>query len=657
MNRTTVLILAIVLLLAHVLALHHDASGAFAMPSDLAHVDFRIGRNWVHGQGTAWGSGMTAAAVAEEGGTSLLWISIAATAELFSVSPLLVAAWIGILSALGTLGVIARLSRDRLIGVTATVLLVVSGPFAASASDGTATTLFTLLLTIAFLAFERRRSLALGVALGLLVLTGSLGVVFALALLGFALFVRRSERPIKLLPAFAPPLAALALLLGIRAMYGAPLLTPNLAALLAGDQLELGLWSIEAWARGTLAPLIVVLPLLMLLANKLSGTGVRALLLALLGTAAIALTGASEGAMHTAFAPVLPLYFIAVQEAFVVGLERRPQLEWAVWTSLSLACLGSVLASKTPGNIGPLRTRPLLEWMAEENAVRHVAYGRQWSGRRAVVDELDENQRLRGLGLFFRDQVAPNSIILSPWPGAIGYLSRLQVVDLLGRASIDTARSDESTSTKSWLGAPRTDAVAALERLPEYIVPQVGNQQQPPTQSELVESWLLRFDHIGPTDERRAAFTSALAPYELVAVSTPANEADLTRPGETPSFLLRRRDLGLSPTLALEQQGGRITVRLNHPGHHQLAELVVRAETDEGATWYLNPTGTFITGAPLRARTELLLFPTGDRQIKLIDFELPAKLAEARITAQLVNPFSDPQDPLAKVGAPVIREP
>jgi hypothetical protein len=656
MNRTTVLILAIVLLLAHVLAMHHDATGAYAMPSDLAHVDFRIARNWVHGFGTSWTSGSTAAAVAEEGGTSFLWIAIAALAEFFSYSPLRVTAWIGILAALGTLAFIARLSRDRLIGVTATVLLVVSGPFATSATDGTATTLFTLLLALAFLASERRRSWALGIALGLLVLTSSIGVVYAVMFLVIALLGRGNTPGLRLWPAFLPAAAAFAFLAIVRVTYDAPLLTPTLRALFSTQQVVLGLWSLEAWMRGTIAPLLILLPLAQLVMGRLSGTGRRALLLALMGTALIVLQGASEAAMHTAFVPVLPLYFIAVQEAFIGGLERKPEQEWAVWSVLGLACMASVFASKTPGDLGPLKIRPALEWMGRENPTRRAAYGHDWAGRYAVIEELEVNQRLRGIGHFFRDQVAPNSRILTPWPGAIGYLSRLQIIDLLERAYVNPAWSTTHHSTNSWMGAHRVDVVAAIERGPEYIVPLVGSLTEPPTQAELIAYWLGLFDEVGPTPARQAELAQVLEPYELVAISPPVYESELALIKETPSYLLRRRSLKLSPMLSSESTDGAYVVRVSHPGHHQLAELEVRADLN-GEVHYLRPTGGFVAGTPAGARTELLLFPTGDRQIKLIEFKLPKSLAEATVTARLVNPLSDATEPFSGVGQSIELKP
>lgn len=651
MNRTTVLILALVLLLAHVLAMHHDSAGAFALPSDLAHVDFRIARNAIHGQGTTWTAGATAAAIAEEGGTSLLWVMIAAGAELVSVSPVRTSAVVGILAALLTMACMARLSRDRLIGVTATVLLVCSGPFAACAADGTETTLYALLLSLAFLAQERGRSRVLGVSLALAVLTRSDAIIMVAGLLIIALLRRRSERGhIRLTVAFVPPVAAFAALVGIRVLHNASPITAQLAAIFAFDpvQIKVGLWSLEALVRGTVAPLLLLLPLAQLPFGGLSGTGRRALGLTCLGTAAVVLSGASASPMHAAFVPLLPLAFIAVQEAFIEGLERRPKLEWAVWSSLALACLASTLASKMPGNIGPLPTAGMLRAMARENPVRKEAFGNEWNGRLGVADELLAAERLRAVGIFFRDQVTPDATVLSPWPGAIGYLSRLRVTDLLGRTQ---AAAGESTA--AWTGRRRTDVVAALQTLPDYIVPMIAGRLRPPTQVELITRWLERFDTLGNTPERRSAMVAALEPYELVAVPTPARESDLLAPASAPAFLLRRLDLKLSPILNVVQKDGQLEIRLRHPGHHQIAELEVRATTADGRARFLRPTGDFESETPVRARTEILLFPTGDRRINLITAKMPESLAGAQLRVRLVNPFSDADDPLAGIGSAI----
>ena len=660
MNRTTVLILALVLFLAHILALHHDQVGAFALPSDIAHVNFQIGRNLVHGQGTVWSPGGSPAAILEEGGTSLLWGLVAAGAELFAWSPVRTTAALGIIAALLAMAFTARLSRERLVGVTATVLLVVSGSFASTAADGSETALFTMLVALAFLALERRRATWLGLSLGMLVLTGSLGFVLVLGFLGAAVHHRRCDgKSLRLLPAFVPPVAALGLLIIGRLAHGAPALTPNLALLLQFDldSVRLGLWSVEGLVRGTIAPILLLFPILQVLRGRLSGTGMRALGLGLLWVLVVVLTGGDGRPMHAAFVPALPLLFTAVQEAIVVGLDRRPHNEWLAWASLAVACLGSVMASKIPGDLGPVRSGPALMAMAKNRPAVAEAWGSEWNGRFALTEDLRSSERLRAVGIFLRDQVPAEASIVTPWPGAIGYLSRKRVFDLLGRAG-----SMGGQPTRSWRGRVRTDVVAVLEARPDYVVPMLAGRMRPPSHSELIETWLVAYDEVGDTPERRTAMAAALEPYELVAVPVPEREEELTLPSVAPGFLLRLRSLDLGPRLSLVPDGVEVGVLVEHGGHHQIAELEVTAETPGGATLYLRPNGSF-SSSPARARTETLLFPTGTRRVELTHTRLPASLLVdgeplpgLRITARLVTPFSDSNDPLAASCEPVVLE-
>jgi len=652
MNRTTVLILALVLFLAHILALHQGQLGAFALPADIAHVNYQVGRNLVHGQGSVWWPGGTPAAILEEGGTSLVWTLLAAWSEFWNWSPVRTSSAVGIIAALLAVVWTARLSRSRLVGMTAMVLLVVSGPFASSAADGTETAFFTSLVVLSLLALERRRSTWLGCSLALLVLTGSLGAPLALGFLLAALHIGRTEGPpISLARSFLPPAVALGVLVVGRLSHGAPALTPDLAHLLALDKAQamVGLATLESMVRGTIAPLLVLLPLLQLVLGHLSGTGKRALGLGLLWVLLVVLTGASDRPMHAVFVPALPLLFLSVQEAFVSGLDRRPQLEGLAWAGLSIACLGSMLASKNPGDLGPLATESALEAMAENRPALVEAWSRETSGRAHLVEDLQDGERLRALGLFLRDQVSADARILTPWPGAIGYLSRRQVVDLLGRVP------GRDASAESWRGPRRVDVVEALAARPEYVVPWIESRLRPPTRDELVELLLERHDELGATPERSADLAAALEPYELVSVPIPEREADLTMPAGSPAFLLRLRSLGLSPRLSLipddRAEPSRVTVQVQHDGHHQIAELEVQLELTDGSLVHLRPDGRSDEGR-VRARTETLLFPTGTRRVELFSLDLTGREVR-RVRARLLTPMSDPDDPLSVACEPV----
>ena len=60
MNRTFALLLASAVLLAHMLAIHVDAADGFAPPFEIAHVAFRLGRNFVLYGELAWDPGRPA---------------------------------------------------------------------------------------------------------------------------------------------------------------------------------------------------------------------------------------------------------------------------------------------------------------------------------------------------------------------------------------------------------------------------------------------------------------------------------------------------------------------------------------------------------------------------------------------------------------------
>ncbi len=667
MNRTTVLVLALVILLAHILAMHHDSTGAFALPSDEAHVNFHIARNLVHNHGTAWSANGTPAAILEEGGTSLLWTLIAALGEWYAYSPIRLTAVLGILCALLTMAAVARLSRDRLVGVTATVFLVVSGPLAATAANGTETALFTMLIALSFLSLERRRSKWLGVGLALLVLTRSVGIIWVFGFLAAAFRQRKQcegQTKLRLITAFAPAFVAFCAFGLGRIYHGVPFLAPDLRALLATntDTIALGFSSLMGLITGTVAPVMILLPLLQLPLGKLTGTGKRALGLAALGTVYVVLTGGDSSPMHAVWLPVLPLAYLAVHESLIGGLDRRPSWEGIAWFAIATACLGSVLASKIPGDIGPLPTNRLLESMARNDVRSAEAYGVDWGGRPAVSRAIRTSERLRAAALFFRfgANIAPQSVILTPWPGAMGYLSQRRVVDLLGR----TEALPGSNTVNPRTGRIRADTVAALGERPEYIVPLILDRTHPPSLDEFIQTWLERYDEIGPTDERKDELRVALEPYQLVAVPIPAHEEDRGAPSDAPAFLLRRRDLGLEPKLEITlDNGSRFRVLLTHPGHHQIAELEVRVDTPEGEAWYLRPDGVFVQGPPIRTRTEALLFPTGDRKVELVYAQFATELSKdgaplpgMRLTARLLNPFSDPAEVFSSVCEPLVLE-
>src|SRR5688572_1897807 len=136
-----------------------------------------------------------------------------------------------------------------------------------------------------------------------------------------------------------------------------------------------------------------------------------------------------------AFAPAVPLLFLAVQEAMIIAMDsRRPGLAPVTWLLFVCGIGASGLVSRVPTDIGGLRVGHMqLGWMRPTERLA-AAYGRM-HGRLGLMQEIEEVEQMRAVGVFLRDRLAVGTTILTPWPGAVGYVSRQRVHDLFGRAS------------------------------------------------------------------------------------------------------------------------------------------------------------------------------------------------------------------------------
>jgi hypothetical protein len=128
-----------------------------------------------------------------------------------------------------------------------------------------------------------------------------------------------------------------------------------------------------------------------------------------------------------------------------------------VWPLLFATVGAAFLVSKTPGDIGPLHLEDLLTRWQTPSGELAAAYPRPL-GRLGLLEEIRAVEHLRTLGAFLRQRVGPDARILTSWPGAIGYLSRREVLDLSGRAWPLPGHERPN----SWRGVPRVDVVASL---------------------------------------------------------------------------------------------------------------------------------------------------------------------------------------------------
>jgi hypothetical protein len=138
-------------LVAHVLFLWTIHEDAF--------IGFRYARNFAAGHGLRWN--VDEAPV--EGYTNFLWVVILAGADAVGLDMPRVSQWLGVAAAIATLAVTARLARALFrdapgVWLVPPLLLALSPAFAAWASSGMETSLFTLLVVLAAAREVRERA-------------------------------------------------------------------------------------------------------------------------------------------------------------------------------------------------------------------------------------------------------------------------------------------------------------------------------------------------------------------------------------------------------------------------------------------------------------------------------------------------------------------
>lgn len=653
MNRVTVILLALAILLAHTFAIHQTPpAGDIAWPYEIAHVAYRLGRNLVHEGAALWNPG----GAPVESYPSALWVLVSAAAARVYFSPMLATQGLGLLAALATVIVLAQFSPKRTSGLIAPVLLAASGSVAAAALSGTEAAFAMLLATTAFLAFERGWKRILAGALALLLLTRPEGTALLLLLFALEGLLRpRGEgtRTAGWKAFLLPALVAVAMLLARRALTGL-WLSPFAAPLWEYDpaRWRVGGEYLASFVFSSGFGLLFLTVVLSLCAGRSSAMGTRSLTLAGVWWAVVAFSGGDELPFWNALVPALPLFFLGVQECLRVWMDERESLARVVWPLLFVSVSAAFLVSKVPGDVGPLRLEELLTRWQTPRGELAAAYPRPFA-RLGLLEEIRAVEHLRTVGVFLRQRVAADAVILTSWPGAIGYLSRKEVRDLSGRAWPPPGE----VRPHSWRGAGRVDVVASLASDIDYVVPVIGTLDLSDAPGDFLIAWLERYDIIGPTEKRLRELRKALSSgFMLVSVPVPAESTVPSKPSERPFLLLQRKNIEMIPALSLEVADGLVRVHARHEGHLQVVDLCVRATTSDGRELYLSPPGTWTPSGPLDARTSLLIFPTGTRSIELVEARVPAELRGARVSAWLHNPGMHPDGPLSPVGTPVTGE-
>ncbi|MBK7642237.1 MAG: hypothetical protein IPJ19_04185 [Planctomycetes bacterium] len=642
MNRSIALFVALATLLAHVLAIHSDADGNLAFPYDQAYTAFRLGRNLIQYGYAQWGT--------DGGGvesyTSLLWIGVAAVGEKFSSYVNLFCQTAAILSGLLAVIALSRFRPNRSAGLIAPLLFVFSGSVAAACGSGMENTLLTLSLLCAFWSIERGWPLRLALSLALLVLARADGCVFAMLLLALGLAPGSKLRGWRLWLPFGVGWAVFLLEALAWKNSSGSAWHPTLRALAepqSGQAAE-GWRSLLDFVRIAPSPLLLVFALLCIVRRKLSPLGWRALLLSAATAGVVVLGGRSPLPFGQAFLPALPFLFLALQESLIEILDARTLVRRAGLIGLFGVLVLSALASKEPGDVGPLHVGGWLRaWMRSGSSAR-AGYTEPLA-RAGLIEEIGNTNHLRSAGIFLRDHIDPAATVLSPWPSSIAYLSRMEVTDLLGRTN-----PLGEAPRGSWIHRERTDVVAALGQQRDYVIPRIDGSGVPPTRAELAAEWAREFDHEGDTPGRIEAIEQAFADYSLITVPLRAFVRGPVQPRMEPFFLLCHKRLLGRPTLLLTVEHAELVLHVSGETHEQLADLSLRAWDKAGTQLWVRPTGDTCE-RPVVARSDLLLSDTGERHVELMRWRIPAKVT--RIEARLLNPGSRGETGFALVGEPV----
>lgn len=662
MNRTAILFLALAILLAHMVAIHQTPDGGLAPPYDAAHVAFRLGRNLVHEGELAWITGGSV----HGSYPSLLWIALCAGAERFHVSPILVTQLVGMACALGAVLVATQFSMERRSGLIAPLLLATSGCVAAAGASGTEAGLSMLLLTTTVLAFERRRTWlqrvsGVGLALTQPIATWPLVLLVLLELVDRPPAEEGTRQSRQLVTALLPLAALVALALVRRSVTG-QWWTPTAHGLITDPlgQVALGWAYLKGFivASGS-APLALV-PLLLITTRSRHGIGRRALLVSLAWMAGVVWTGGSDLPFWNALAPALPLLFVSIQDAVTRLMDRAPSWQPLVILVLLAGGLASLAASKVPGSLGALQLEDAHRaWMQPSPDLAPYTAPH---GRLGLLEEIRRVERLRQMGIFLRDESPKSSVITTGYPGALGYLSRRPVLDLLGRTSPLPGRE----RTHPWSGAHPANLAASLESAAEesglvvsVLVNLSGERMRPTGRVQELRTWLGRATTASP--ESDAVLLTLLDRFEPTSFPVLPEGDQQAVPDTNPAHLLRSLAQGRTPALRLRRRGEHVQALVQHEGPSQVLELRLGLQTPAGERLWMRPNGTWIADRPdlppPRARVDLLVKTTGTRQVRVLDLPLNtlpplAATPGAQLTAQLFDWGGGGRSEWA-IGAPV----
>jgi uncharacterized membrane protein (GlpM family) len=445
---------------------------------DDAYISFRYALNALNGHGFVFNVGERV-----EGYTNFLWVALFVPVLALGVAPAAAAQFFTLLFAqLG--GALVWSAARRRYGAWpaagALALLMASTPFIlwTARGSGMETALFSLLLLAGVVACIERRVGVAGLLLGLAAMTRPEGVLAATLCGAFLVLpalvgVLRREQPIRRAVADVPWRDIGRLASGFLVIfapyylwrysyYGYPLPNTFYAKVGAtGAQVVRGAQYAAEFAAAQWPLLLILLlgALAWLLVQRATTRPAgrpaayerpqlpAALLPALLCcmyAAYIIAVGGDHFPIFRFFVPLLPLMALLCAAALAQIAARMPR------AAAAPALITLVLLS--------------VSWQAPQlyaSRTLNAASG-VW-GEQSVVD------KNREIGLWLRDNTAPDTLVATGIAGALAYYSERPVLDTLGLNDLHIARIEVATMGQGVAGSEKFDREYVLERQPVYI--------------------------------------------------------------------------------------------------------------------------------------------------------------------------------------------
>ena len=423
-----------------------------------AFISFRYARNFAKGYGLVWNPGWAPV----EGYTNFFWVLLLAAMAKMRLPLEVSSQFSGVIFSLATLFLIYHESDRKWLPV---LLLALCGPFAAWATSGLETSLFTFLIFFAFLLhLQERKSGSFpfsSFVFFLSALTRPEGLlVFFITLIHLIYGNIKEEKSLwahrltEILLVFVIPFSVY--FLWRFHYYG--FLLPNTFYAKVGSTV----WQVVRGLKycGEFYGLLLF-PLLAFVRPVLGPLPYRtrySLWLIYIYTAYIVAVGGDYMALFRFFVPLCPFLVLVAAETLELLKSRLQKPEYQR-TIVAVLCFICVLPSLPLENLRSYVPRPYYYWKARYDAHPRLLFER-WQVNRLVL-----------IGKWLKEKLPAGATLAYGGIGAIGwYADDVNIYDMSGLNDIHIAHKQMRNMGKGIAGHEKEDWLYILSRKPDYIL-------------------------------------------------------------------------------------------------------------------------------------------------------------------------------------------